>query len=55
LRRQLYVRLNVAGDRNQLRVRRDLVFGALAFAQSPLRLFLVIPETWLRDFSFEGS
>jgi hypothetical protein len=51
--REVDVRIEVAGKRGELFVRRDLFFGAFAVAQDGLRGLLIVPEIGLRDARFE--
>ena len=48
------VGFNVAGNRSQLFVRGNLVFGAFAVAQYGLRGFWIAPEVGIGSFVFEG-
>jgi hypothetical protein len=47
------VGIQIAGQRGELFVGGDLIFGALAVAQYGLRGFLIVPEIGLGDASFE--
>ncbi len=49
------VGFDVAGERGELVVRGDLVFGAFAVAQDGLRGFLIVPEIGIGDAGFERS
>jgi hypothetical protein len=51
---EMDVRLNVTGDGSELRVRGDLLFGALALAENVLRRFLIAPEIGVGDARFES-
>ena len=51
--RQVDIRIQVAGQRREFVIRRDLIFGALAIPQNGLRGFLVAPEIGLGNFGFE--
>ena len=48
------VRLNVAGEGGEFRVRGNLFFGALALAEYALRRFLIVPEIGVSDAFFEN-
>jgi hypothetical protein len=48
------VRFNIAGERGQLVVCVNLLFGALPVAQYALRCFLIVPETGIGDARFES-
>src|SRR5579859_59232 len=50
--RQPDIRLYVARNGRQLRVRSDLLFGAFAIAQNGLRFLLLAPEVGLCDAGF---
>jgi hypothetical protein len=52
--REVDVGFDVGGDRRELVIRRDLVFGTLAVAQDALGFFLIVPEIRIRDALFEG-
>ena len=52
--REMDVRLDVAGERRQLVVRANLLFGAFPVAKNALRCFLVVPEIGFGDARFEG-
>jgi hypothetical protein len=52
--RQVNVGIEIAGERGELFVGGDLLFGAFAVAQDGLRGFLIVPEVGLTDASFEG-
>jgi hypothetical protein len=54
LLREVYVRLDVAGDGSEFFVRGDLLLGALAFAENVLRGFLIVPEIGGGDACFES-
>ena len=51
---EMAVRLNVAGDGREFRVRGNLFFGALALAENALRGFLIVPEIGVSDAFFEN-
>jgi hypothetical protein len=48
------VGFDVAGERGELVVGGDLIFGAFAIAKDSLRGFLIVPEIGLGDAGFEG-
>ena len=48
------VRLNIARDGGELRVRVNLLFGALALAENVLSRFLIAPEIGVGDARFES-
>jgi len=48
------VGFEIAGERGELVVGGDLVFGAFAVAQDGLRGFLIVPEIGLGDAGLEG-
>jgi len=48
------VRLNVAGEGGEFRVRGNLFFGALALAEYALRGFLIVPKIGFGDARFES-
>jgi len=52
--REMDIGLDVAGDGGELLVGGNLFFGALAFAENPLRGFLVVPEIGSGDARFES-
>jgi hypothetical protein len=47
------VRFDIAGQRGELAIGGELIFGALAFLQDTLRLFLIVPEVGVGDFLLE--
>jgi len=51
---EMDVRLNVAGEGGEFRVRGNLFFGALALAEYALRRFLIVPEIGVSDAFFEN-
>jgi hypothetical protein len=51
--REMDVGIEIAGKRSELVVGADLIFGALAIAQSGLRGFLIAPEIGLSYAGFE--
>jgi len=48
------VRLNVAGEGGEFRVRSNLVYGMFALAENALRGFLIVPEVRFGDARFES-
>ena len=50
---EMDVGFDIAGERGQLVVRINLLFGALPVSQNGLRCFLVVPETGIGDARFE--
>jgi len=52
--RQMDIGVQVARQRSEFLVRRNLVFGPLAIAQNVLRRFLIAPEIRLSDAGFQG-
>jgi hypothetical protein len=48
------VRVEIAGERGELFVGGDLIFGTLAVAQDGLRGFLIAPKIGRGDARFEG-
>jgi hypothetical protein len=51
---QLDVGFDVTNQRAEFRFRGELIFGALAFFQDGLRLFLMVPEIRIGDLLFGG-
>jgi hypothetical protein len=51
---EMNVGVEITGERSELFVGRDLIFGALAVAQDGLRGFLIVPEIGRGDARFEG-
>jgi hypothetical protein len=51
--REIDVGLDVFGNRGELVVGADLVFGAFAVAENGLGAFLIVPKTGIGDAGFE--
>jgi len=48
------VGIEIAGERSEFFIGGNLLFGAFAIAEDGLRSFLIVPEIWLTNASFQG-
>ncbi len=51
---EMDIGLDIAGNRRELFVGRNLFFSALAFTEDALRSFLIVPEIGIGNASFES-
>ncbi len=51
---EMDIRLDVSGDRRELLIRGNLLFGTLPFAENALSSFLIVPETGVGDARFKN-